>query len=80
VVAPYPEPQDPLTRLKRLLEARGVPGLATAVSGMTESDLRALARLLGVVRPLLSLIDDPAGSPPTGMSLLYDEAWRFNPR
>jgi protease-4 len=73
VVAPYPEPLDPLDRLMRLLESRGVPGLATAVSGMSESDLRALARVLGAVRPLLSMIDQTAGLPPTGMSMLYDE-------
>jgi len=74
VVAPYPAPRNPLDRLMRLLESRGVPGLATAVSGMTESDLRVLARLVAVLRPLLSTIDHPAGLPPTGMSMLYDES------
>ncbi|WP_299438064.1 S49 family peptidase [uncultured Rhodospira sp.] len=71
VVAPYPAPLDPLDRLMRLLESRGVPGLANALAGLTDDDLRTLAHLIGLVRPLVTSLDGLAPPPSAEPGLLY---------
>lgn len=57
VVAPYPAPRDPLTRLLRLVEERGLPGLASGLGGLSSDERRALTRLLAVLGPVLSALD-----------------------
>lgn len=72
VVAPYPAPQDPLTRLLKTLRADGLPGLAEALSGVSPTQVRALARLAETLDPVVGTLADLTDDATTGPALRYD--------
>lgn len=71
VIAPYPAPKDPLTRLLELLESQGLPGVAGGLSGLSGADLRALARLARSLEPALGLLNDTAPPADSSAELRY---------
>ncbi|KAA5607226.1 peptidase S46 [Roseospira marina] len=71
VVAPYPEPDDPLNRLLRVLKnPSALPGLAQSLAGVPESDLRALARVAVLLEPVLEPLARVTAGMGTGAAAL----------
>lgn len=71
VVAPYPAPLNPVSRLLKTLQTDGLPGLASGLSGMNAAELHALARLALALDPVLSAVDLVREQGRASMSMRY---------